>query len=355
MRSVRPANPRFAELEPYDPKTLPAEVLLSANENTRNLPEAVRDEVAKRLAALDYNRYPDPLANRLRDLLAAENGLARENILVGNGGDELLFNLMLAWGGTGRVLLNCPPTFSIYQLYAEIVDTTVVNIPRKEGFALDQDAILSRVAEGDVDFVIITSPNNPTGDLAPRDFVERLLEATDALVLIDEAYFEFGGQTVADLLPEHKNLMVLRTFSKAYSLAAARVGYIMADPEVIAEFMKVRQPYSVNALSQVVAEVVCEMRSEFDASITQIVSERERLMAELPTIAGVEVWPSSANYILARMPNAHEVWVRLREEHSVLVRDFSHSAGLEGCLRLSVGQPEENDRLLAALRALVEE
>ena len=355
MDRVRPANPRLAGIEPYDPSYVAADVMLSANENTRNLSPEVMAQIQARLSSLDFNRYPDPLANRLRALIAKANGLTRQQVLIGNGGDELLFNTLLAWGGEGRTLLNVPPTFSIYELYAQITGTSVVNVPRRADLTVDEEAVLARASQPDIDLVIITSPNNPSGDVVDPAFVERLLNVTDALVLIDEAYQEFSGQTVLPLLEHHKNLMILHTFSKAYSLAGARVGYIFADPSVIDEFLKVRQPYSVNALSQLVAEVVFENRAALMPGVDQIVSERARLIEELPRIKGVTVRPSSANYVLIHVPDAHRVWERLLAEHSVLVRDFSRTPGLEDCLRLSVGQPDEDTRLLDALRQVVED
>ncbi len=177
-------------------------------------------------------------------MIAEANGLDRDCVLVGNGGDELLFDMALAWGGPGRKFLNMPPTFSVYQNNAELTNTEVVDIPRRADYTIDEEAVLSRVARGDIDYVIVTSPNNPTGDLADERFILRLLDATDALVLVDEAYFEFSRATVRPLLSTHENLAILRTFSKAFSLAGVRVGYILGDAEVVREFVKVRQPYS---------------------------------------------------------------------------------------------------------------
>ena len=253
MNQVRPSAPQLAGLEPYDPKYLPARALLSANENPHDVDEDVRRAVMRELGRLPLNRYPDPLANDLRDLIAEANGLGREQVLVGNGGDELLFNLALAWGGPGRTFLNLPPTFSVYDANARLTNTTVANVPRLPDFSIDEDAVLARVAEGDIDYLVVTSPNNPTGKLADEAFLYALLEATDALVMVDEAYFEFSRMTMRPALEQHENLVILRTFSKAFSLAGVRLGYLLGNAAVISEFVKVRQPYSVDAVSQAVA------------------------------------------------------------------------------------------------------
>ena len=352
MRRVRPAAPQLAGLEPYDPKYLPAEAFLSANENPSDVEAALRAEIVREIRRTALNRYPDPLANDLRDLIAEANGLDRDQVLVGNGGDELLFDLALAWGGPGRTFLNLPPTFSVYAANAQLTNTRVVEVARRADFFIDEEAVFARVAAGDIDYAIVTSPNNPTGERAPEDFILRLLDATDALIMVDEAYFEFSRRTMRPYLEGHENLLILRTFSKAFSLAGVRVGYVLGHAHVIRELVKVRQPYSVDALSQAAARVVFANRATFEPGIAAIIEERERLMRGLLTLPGVTPFPSDANYILFRMEGADAAWAFLYER-GVLVRDFSHAPLLEGCLRVTVGTPEQNDGFLAALRDFI--
>ena len=385
MDRVRQSADKLAQVVPYDPKYIPAKIMNSANENPLDVPEAIKREMLEAAGRVNFNRYPDPLANELRDAIAAgENErlralgavggencatagaaefagsepftLTRENVLVGNGGDELLFNLALTYGGPGRKFLNTPPTFSVYTNNAMLTGTEIVNIPRLENFALDEKTILKRAEKGDIDFMIITSPNNPTGDIARAQFVEQLLNSTDALVMLDEAYFEFAGETALPLLARHKNLIILRTFSKAFSLAGVRLGYVLAHAEVIREFLKVRQPYSVDAISQEIAKVAYAHRSEFYAAAQKIAKERERMYAGLCAMGAalpIEVFPSRANYLLVRMPNAASAWQKLFDA-GILIRDFSHAEGLKNCLRISVGTPEENDALLCELKRILE-
>lgn len=354
MKTVRSSNPRLASVVPYDPKYLPAEEYLSANENPRNLPEEIQAKLASALKTFSFNRYPDPLANELRTLIAQEKGLSAKNVLLGNGGDELLFNIALAWGGPGRKFMNFPPTFSVYEANAYLTGTETVNVPRTETFQIDEEATLGRLAHHDIDYLIITSPNNPTGNIVDEAFLERLLSTTDALVMVDEAYCEFSGSTVLHFLGNHKNLVLLRTFSKAYALAGIRLGYLLADEEVIQEFIKVRQPYSVDALSQLIGCEVCRNRKLLVSGIHDIINQRAVVLERLRQMPGVTAFDSQANYILLKVDNAHEVWEKLYE-HGVLVRDFSQSAYLQNCLRVSIGTEEENRVFLSKLEAILNE
>ena len=351
MAGVRLAAPQLADIVPYDPKYIPAEVMISANENASDVPFELRREIEREVRKVAFNRYPDPLANGLRDLIAEANGLDRDQVIMGNGGDELLFDMALAWGGPGRTFLNMPPTFSVYKNNAQLTNTTIVDVPRLPDFSIDEEAVIARLEQGDIDYTIVTSPNNPSGNLVDITFVERMLQASDALVMIDEAYFEFSRQTVRPLLGRYENLIILRTFSKAFSLAGVRMGYLLGSESVLREFKKVRQPYSVDAVSQAIARVVYANRAEFEKGIQLIIDERARLLDALGAMRGVEAYPSEANYILFRLDDsvdAGQVWQRLLDA-GVLVRDFSRSAGLENCLRVSVGSPDENTRFLEEL------
>lgn len=346
------ANPLIESLEPYDPKYLPARVMISANENTTDVPAEVRAAVLARLADLPFNRYPDPLANDLRDAVARSWGLERGNVIMGNGGDELLFNLALAFGGEGNALLNVPPTFSVYENNAQLTGTAVVNVPRRPDFSIDEEAVIARASQGDIGLVIVTSPNNPTGTLAGRAFVERLLDATRAVVLVDEAYSEFAapGASVVDMVPAHDNLVVLRTFSKAYALAGVRMGYLLTSPAVVSELTRVRQPYSVDAVSQAIALEVVKHREAFVPVIDRIKAQRTVLFEGINALPGATAYPSEANFLLVKIDDAIDagaVWQRLFDA-GVLVRDFSRGPLTRNCLRVSVGTPEENAVFLSA-------
>jgi histidinol-phosphate aminotransferase len=384
MQHVRPSAPGLADLIPYDPKYLPARIYLNANESPYGLPASVVKELANCVSGQVFHRYPDPLARKLREEIAEKYGLSPAHVLLGNGGDELLFDILLAYGGEGRKLLTAPPSFSSYELDAKLTDTQIVEIPRgcpsvilseakdpaedirpepavaappPSPYALDEQAILARVSQGDIDVVMLASPNNPTGDVMSEEFIVALLNASDAVVLIDQAYVEFAAERydVTGLLAEHRNLVLLRTFSKAYALAGIRLGYLLAAGEVVSELCKVRQPYSVDAFSALAGSAVLAAPDGFAKQVAESKRERERIFAALAALPGVEPYPSEANFILFRCPAAHTVWQRLYDEQGILLRDFSAAPGLTGCLRVSMGTPEENDGFLSAFTALIGE
>lgn len=349
--------------EPYDPAFTPCRVNLSANENTHELPAAVRAAIDAAAASTPLNRYPDPMSNDLRDLLAARHGVAREAICVGNGGDELLFNLLFTFGGPGRAVVTCPPDFAEYANFAKMCETEVVCVPRDlETFEVDADALVAAAAAPEAALVILTSPNNPTGNLVDPALVRRLLDETDALVLLDEAYVEFAGtpallgedKSLAGWVAENPRLIVLRTLSKAFGLAGLRCGYLVAAPAVVDMLGAIRQIYSVDVLAQSVAAAAVSRRDEMAPVVADIVAERGRLSAALER-AGVRVWPSAANFLLVRCKGAGRVRARLRDEYSILVRDFSAAPGLADCLRITVGTRPENDALVDALTILARE
>jgi len=349
MDRLRPPRPELDDLVPYDAKEIKAEVILSANEHPNNLPRELVERLQERMQDFRFNRYPDPTCTDLRKLIAEANGLEPSNVLVGNGGDELILNIMLAWGGRGRKLLDMPPTFTMYGIDAEVSGTELVVIPRLEDFSVDSDAVLARLAEGDIDIVMLANPNNPTGNISPETLLIDILKATDALVLVDEAYFEFSRHTMRPHMERHPNLVILRTFSKAFSLASLRVGYLLGHEDVIREISKVRQPYSVNRFSQMAAGLAFRERVAFEQSISDLIDRRDDLIAELGKLRGVEVFPSEANFVLFRVEHASAVWRDLLHAHSVLIRDFSRTPGLEDCLRVTIGTEDENSRFVDGL------
>ena len=354
MCALRAARSELDALIPYDAKEIRVDINMSANENPYNMPRELQERLSSHLSRFQFNRYPDATAPRLRDLIAEANGLDVDNVLVANGGDEIIMNLFLTWGGKGRKFMNFPPTFAMYENDAQVTGTEIVSIPRTANFDLDEDAIMARLGENDIDLVIIANPNNPTGNLVSESFLMDMLKATDALVCVDEAYFEFSRATVRPLLDRFDNLVILRTFSKAFSLAALRVGYMIASPEIVDTFKKVRQPYSVSAFSQWAAQVVFRDRALFENAIEELVFERDKLMEAMREIAGVTVFDSESNFILFRVAHASRVWRELYHEYSILIRDVSREEGLDDCLRVSVGTPSQNQAFLKALREIVE-
>lgn len=346
---VKAPDQKLEALTPYDPKYLPARVYLSANENPYPMPEVVRTAIQNAIADVSLNRYPDPLANDLREKIAEVYGLDRNQVLVGNGGDELLFNIALAWGGAGRSFLTTPPTFSVYETNALLTGTAVVQVPRLDDFSLDEAGVLDALKTRDIDFVIITNPNNPTGTTTSVEFLRTAANASDALFVVDEAYAEFSDSTMIPLLEELPNLLILRTFSKAYGLAGVRMGYVLGSSQVIRNLSKVRQPYSVDAVSQAIACATLDERTAFEPLIAEIKEQRAWVGDQLRSLEEIRVYPSDANYILFKVSQADQIWDELYEQ-GILIRNLSNTPGLKDCLRVTMGTPEENQQFMTALK-----
>jgi histidinol-phosphate aminotransferase len=342
-------RPELQSLRAYAAEEAEGLVKLDANENPCPPPAGLMARIGAAAAALELNRYPDPAAASLRRVLADRCGWTREGILLGNGSDDLIFLLLAACGGEGATLLVPTPTFSMYRHIALSLGWRVEEVPLTPDFELDEAELLKRAAACSPRLSVFASPNNPTGNLFDRGIMERYLRAAPGIVVIDEAYHDFAGHSVVDLLAGHRNLVVLQTLSKI-GLAALRLGILLADPQVVAELNKVRLPYNVGSFSQVAARAVLENPVFLEGQIRMILAERERLAAALSRLPGVETFPSDANFILLRTDRpSRDVFEALRRR-GVLVRDLGGNPGmLSGCLRVTVGTNVENDAFLEAM------
>lgn len=342
-------RPGLESLTSYHVPDIAWPVKLDANERAEELPPVVKARLAERLAAVAANRYPEIGQQTLKALLAGSFGLTPENIAVGNGSSEVLAALCHVFGGPGRKVVYPSPSFSMYPIYCRLADSEPVPVALDAGFALDPEKLLAAARREQAALILLCNPNNPTGGLLAPETVERIVAAADCPVVVDEAYGDFAGQTARGLLAKHRNLVIARTFSKAYGLASARVGYIIADREIIGLVGKLLLPYHLNALSLAAAETVWELRAEFVPSVARTIAERARLIAALKEIPAVEVFPSAANFVLVRSGRAKALAEHLGAR-GIGVRDFSASSALAGCLRVTVGTAAENDAFLAAVR-----
>jgi histidinol-phosphate aminotransferase len=336
-------------LKAYHVASASGMIKLDAMENPYRLPEALRDEVARMVATLPLNRYPDPTAPELKARLRDVFGIpGASEILIGNGSDEIIQIVAQALARPGAALLAPEPSFAMYRMNALFTSMRYVGVPLAPDFTLDLARTLAAIRESQPALVFVAYPNNPTGNLFPAEAVARIIEEAPGLVVLDEAYHVFAGQTFMHRLHEFPNLMVMRTVSKL-GLAGIRLGYAAASPEWIAELDKVRPPYNVNMITQFVAERVLGHIAALDRQAEAIKAERENLAGRLRDLKGVEPYPSDANFILVRVPDAATVYSRLQERR-VLVRNF-HGAHplLANCLRLTVGTPGENELMLDAL------
>jgi histidinol-phosphate aminotransferase len=284
--------------------------------------------------------------------LAAFAGWRSDGVVAGNGSNELIQATLMVTVGEGKRVLISEPTFALYRQVATVLGGEVSSVPLDGELGFDVPALRASVEREKPDVVILCSPNNPTGCRIGEDDLEKLLTATGGIVVVDEAYFEFSGRTVAPLLSAHANLAVFRTFSKAMALAGLRVGYLLAAPVLAREVSKAVLPYNLNLFSQTAAEVAVELyETELRPTVGRIVAERERLYAELHNIKGLAPVRSSANFMVVRSAvEPRRVYDELLERHGVLIRDVSGYPMLKDYFRVSVGTPGENDRLLEGLR-----
>ena len=345
-------KPEVRELTAYTLKHTEADVKLDQNENPHELPEELKREVVERVLSRSWGRYPEFIPASITNALSKFTNWPAEGILVGNGSNELIQSTLSVILGPGRTLASPQPTFTLYKLMSAVLQSKMISVPLKAGdFSFDVDAL--RVASREADAVVICSPNNPTGTLLDHKALTQILDEAKGLVIVDEAYHEFSRQSVVDLLPRYRNLIVLRTLSKAMSLAALRFGYLMAHPEIAREIYKGKLPYNVNVFTLAAAELVIERRRMLDDAIERVIAERERVMTELKKRSKVEAFASTANFILIRTERpAGELFDALFQQ-GVLIRNVSSYPMLERSLRMTIGRPDENDRFLRALdRAL---
>jgi histidinol-phosphate aminotransferase len=342
-------RPALRELSPYAPEPAGPAIRLDANESPEDLPAEWKQELWQELARVPWNRYPDPQALELRQALAEWEDVRPEQVLPGNGSDELLRDLLTVYGGPGTQTVFPTPTFAMYRQLTVALGGTPVGVPLRADWSLDLAAMLAAVRSTATRLVFLASPNNPTGNTFPAAQIEEVLRGAEGLVVVDEAYRFFSGESFTSRLADYPQLVILNTFSKSMSLAGVRLGYLLADPEIIAALERVRLPYNLDALAQVIARRVLARPEYWRAQAEKIKAERDGLAQELSKLRGVQVFPSRANFLLVRAPGA-AAWKQALAEGGVAVRGFSAREGLENCLRITVGRPEENQRLLELSR-----
>lgn len=346
-------KPEVRGLSAYTLKHVKADVKLDQNENPYELPQELKEEVTRRVLARPWGRYPEFVPHSTTAALSRFTGWTEDGILIGNGSNELIMAGLSVILGKGRKAVIPQPTFTLYKLLSSVFEANTVTVPLNSAdFSFNVDALEAEARDASV--TVICSPNNPTGGLLPAAGLERILKTTSGLVFLDEAYHEFSGQTALDLLPSYSNLIVLRTFSKAMSMAGLRFGYLMADPSIAKEIHKAKLPYNVNVFTLAAAELVLERPHVMHQAIQTLIAERQRVLGEVRKRPGVEAFDSCANFFLIRTKKAARELFDGLYEQGVLVRDVSAYPLLERVLRVSVGKPEENSRFLSALDKVLE-
>jgi len=335
--------------EGYHSPQLSVEVRLNTNESPYPPPREWLEEVLSLARDMAFNRYPDRSARALRESLAELHGVRPEQVFAANGSNEVLQCLCLAYGGPGRKAVMWEPTYALHSHIAHLTGTQLSQGTRRADFALDLDSCRGLLEKEKPSVVFLCSPNNPTGLAEDPSAISAIVAAAEGLVVVDEAYGQFSSWSALELVDDQVPLVVVRTYSKTWSMAGLRLGYMVGPSEVVKSLERAALPYHLDMLKQAAGRLALRFSRQMEERVGTIIAERERLEEGLMKMA-VKVWPSQANFVLFRPHNlpGRDVWESL-VARSVLVRDASSWPGLQGCLRVTVGTPEENDRFLTAL------
>ena len=338
----------------YDGTERDYRIKVNANECNLNLPPLVEERVMSRLSRVAFNRYPNYEYYSLREQIAQNFSVDEEQILIGGGSSEIIEKLFYAFGGsTSNKIVYPQPSFSMYKIYAKAAEAQPVPFELDDNYDLNVDKFISTIKSENANLAVVCNPNNPTGNALTVDEIEKIAKNIDCAFLVDEAYVEFYGRSAVNLIKKYPNLIVARTFSKAYGLAGARVGYMIATKDVTKMIEKTYMPYHMNNLSLATADIVYQMRDEFVPRIQMMISERKRMSDQLKTLTGIKVFPSSTNFVLIHYDKAIALNEYL-ESLNIGVRSFGSAPRLENCLRISMGTRQENDEWFAAIKKFVQ-
>jgi histidinol-phosphate aminotransferase len=324
-------------------------VRLNTNEAPEAPPAAFRRRLGEALATIDWHRYPDRGYRTLREAIAKHHGVAPEQVFAANGSNEVLQTVLLAYGGPGRHAAVFEPTYALHSHIARLTGTGVAAGERSDDLTVDLGEVRRVVAEHAPEVTFLCSPNNPTGMAESEDTVSAVADMTPGIVVVDEAYGQFAPWSALGMVGDRLDVVVTRTFSKTWSMAGARLGYLVGSPGLVAELDKVALPYHLDAVKQVAGTLALSFTDEMRARVAALVEERGRVAAALADLP-VDVWRSDANFILFRPQDRDgaAVWQALLDR-SVLIRNCAGWPRLEGCLRVTIGTPAEDDAFLTAL------
>lgn len=337
-------------LDPHSTAVPDVRIQLALDESPLDWPASLKAAFSERFAQAEWQRYP-PAQLDLRRALAEPHDLSHEWVSLGAGADEVLRHALMAWCLRGTVVYPVP-TNALYGRIAQTLGIKHVAVMLNADFTLPLEQIVATVQRQEAQLVLIGNPNNPTGNLFSRDELLSIARETDALVVVDESYIDFSGVSLADALPEHENLALIRSFSHAWPAAGFRLGYLLGHPRVVAELEKVRLPHNVGAPSLLAAQLLMTHPDAVAPGIAALVREREGLRQALGTVRGVVSWPSAGNFLLLGTTQNGEELARQLLGHGIAVRAFQRSP-LMNCLRVTVGTPHDNAELVAALRQIL--
>src|SRR5690606_20960584 len=326
-------------------------------ESPYDVPEELKRRLQTELADRPWNRYPPFVADSFIGAVSEAMDWPREGVLVANGSNELIQALLAVIVAPGVSIVIPEPTFTLYRLMTEVGGGRVCSVPLDADLRFDVQAVITAARESDAAAIVLCTPNNPTGAALTREEIVRIHEGTDSLIVLDQAYVEFGGFDARALLDGRPRIVVLRTFSKAMALAGLRAGYLLGDPGLVREVNKAKLPYNINFFTEAVAAGVLRHREMLRPLVEAMRAQRERLERELHRLPGIRVYSSSANFVLFRVEREDidhcAVFDRLLEGYGILVRDVSKYPMLAGCLRVNAGTPEETGEFISAMQEIM--
>jgi histidinol-phosphate aminotransferase len=345
-------RPEIRAVNAYHVSPASGMMKLDAMENPYRLPDAIRAELGRALAEVAINRYPDASGETVKAALREALGIdARHALILGNGSDELIQIVTTTLAKPGAAMLAVEPSFVMYKANAMLAQMHYVGVPLNADFTLDIDAVLAAIAREKPALVFLAYPNNPTGNLFPLADVERIVAAVPGLVVIDEAYHPFAQTSFADRLGAHPNAIVMRTLSKL-GLAGIRLGYAFGDPAWIAEFDKARPPYNLNSLTQATALTVLKHAGVLADQAATLRRHRDQLIGAIRAIPRITAFPSAANFVLVRVPDANALFARFKDAGILIKNLHGWHPLLANCLRLTVGAEDENGAMLRVLQSV---
>lgn len=339
------------DLVPYIPHDYDYRYKMDANESPFNVDAEIMENIISKLSKTDINRYPDTNSVELRKSISNYIGVDYRNIVMGNGSDEMIHVLLSTFVGKDDVVVSHGPTFSMYNINTTIIGGRYLDVPTDSEFDLDVDRIIETANSSKAKVVFLCNPNNPTGNLIPKADIVKVIENTDSIVVLDEAYIEFGGESLAKEALDYDRLIVLRTFSKAFGAAGIRTGYLISSDEIVERIMAVKPPYNLNSISQLIAKEIMDKRERSFSNIEKIIAERDVLYSEMDKLEGVKLYKTGANFIMFKVEDGKKVFDGLLSE-GIMIRYFSGGV-LENHLRVSVGTKEENTEFLRVLKEVL--
>lgn len=328
------------------------EIIVNANESAYDFPMILKRQFCDDICNTDLNRYPEACFPELLEALSDYTGVPSEGIICGSGSDEVIALINQAFVDPGDVIVSHSPSFSMYEIWSSIANANYIPVPDLADHIPDLEGIIQKANDFDAKIIYLCNPNNPTGYTFSREQILKVLDSVSALLILDEAYIEFFGESSVDLLKKYPNLMILRTFSKAFGLAGIRCGYALGNKDIIDILYKVKGPYNLNVMTQKIAVLALKNRGKILSHLDEIRAERENIKSELESLKTFKIYPSGSNFIFFETPLAQAIYQELLD-NNILIKWFKDTDRHPGSIRFSIGKPSENRQIISIIRKVV--